>query len=64
MMSSIFNSSEKTNSDYSILTGIVVLYIVTVAVAATVILPNEENIVAGLIKSIIWPLYSITRILG
>ena len=63
-MSSIFNSREKANTDYSILTGIVVLYIVTVAVAATVILPNEENIFAGLIKSMIWPLYGITRILG
>jgi hypothetical protein len=39
------------------------VYLVTVMVAATFILPLEEHIVAGLIKAAIWPLYLLAYVL-
>ncbi len=58
----VFTKS-KSHDRNGINTGLFVLYLVTVAVAATVIIPNEEKIILGVLKSFIWPLYLITKVL-
>ncbi len=53
------NKEIRNNSNYS---GLFVIYLVTVAVAFTVIIPNEDVWYLGIIKATIWPLYAITKI--
>lgn len=55
------NFTNISNSNY---TGVFVIYLVSAGVAATVILPGEEFWYFGIIKSLIWPLYSLARILS
>lgn len=47
------------NSNYL---GVLVIYLVTSAVAATLIFPGEEYWYFGVIKSLLWPLYCITKL--
>jgi hypothetical protein len=55
------NFSNIGNSSYI---GIFVIYLVSAAVAATVILPGEEYWYFGVIKSMVWPFYSIAKMLS
>ncbi len=55
------NFSSVGNSSYI---GIFVIYLVSAAVAATVILPGEEYWYFGVIKSLVWPLYSLAKLIS
>lgn len=46
------------NSNYF---GVFVIYLVSSAVAAILIFPGEEYWYFGVIKSLFWPLYCITK---
>ena len=56
-------SDNRNYGDYSYYTGLLVIYLLTAAVAATVILPGEEYWYFGILKSLIWPLYMMTKFL-
>ena len=63
-MINVFSKSKhKTQTTYSNYTGVIVLYIISAILAATLILPNEENLIAGSIKAIVWPLYLTSKVL-
>jgi hypothetical protein len=49
------------NSSY---VGLFVIYLVSAAVAATVILPGEEHWYFGVIKSCLWPLYVLAKLIS
>jgi hypothetical protein len=59
-----FLSNQKLRKEYSTYTGLAAIYIVTIGIAATVIIPVEENLIVAVFKSTIWPLYSLTKILS
>lgn len=54
----------RTYTDYSNYTGVLVIYLVSIAVAATVIFPSEEYWYFGILKSILWPFYGLTKFLS
>jgi hypothetical protein len=50
----------RISSNYS---GLFVIYLVSIVVAFTVIIPNEEVWYFGILKASLWPLYAITKII-
>lgn len=54
----------KTKSEYKsgVTTGLLTIYFLTVVVAATAIIPGEEKTILGIIKSLLWPFYLITKL--
>ena len=54
------NNYHKTYSNY---TGLILIYLVSVFVALTTIIPGEEHWYLGIFKASIWPLYVMTKIL-
>lgn len=54
----------KTKSEYKsgVTTGLLTIYFLTVVVAATAIIPGEEKIILGIIKSLLWPFYLVTKL--
>jgi hypothetical protein len=54
------NNYYKSYSNYS---GLVVIYLVSVLVALTTIIPGEEHWYLGMFKASIWPLYVMTKVL-
>jgi hypothetical protein len=55
------NFSNISNSNY---TGVFVIYLVSAAVAATIIFPGEEYWYFGIIKSLLWPLYGTAKMIS
>ena len=53
---------QKKVRDYSTYTGIIVIYLVSALVAFTVIIPDEEIWYWGIVKALIWPLYTIAKL--
>jgi hypothetical protein len=53
----------KYYGDYSNYSGVVVIYLVSAAVAATMIFPGEEHWYICAVKALIWPLYLISKVL-
>lgn len=56
------SSKHKFQQERGVTFGLFVIYLVLCLVAATVILPYEENVIAGIIKSLVWPFYLITKL--
>ena len=55
------NFSNVHNSNYI---GISVIYLVSAAIAATLILPEDEYWYLGVIKSLLWPLYRRAKLIS
>lgn len=53
---------QKEVKDNSIYKGLIVIYLVSTLIAFTVIIPDEEFWYLGIVKALIWPLYTVTRI--
>lgn len=53
----------KYYDDYSNYGGLIIIYLVSVAVATTIIFPGEEHWYVAVIKAIVWPLYLTSKIL-
>lgn len=49
--------------DYSNYSGLIVIYLLSIAIAATLTVPGEDHWYIGIFKAIIWPLYLISKIL-
>lgn len=62
MINLSMKSENRQREDYSNYTGLFVIYLITAAVAATTILPEEEYWYFGLLKSLIWPFYLLTKL--
>ena len=62
-MNTFMKPRNKYYDDYSNYSGLVVIYLVSAAVAATMIFPGEEHWYIGIVKAILWPLYMLTKIL-
>jgi hypothetical protein len=56
------SSKHKFQQESGVNFGLFVIYLISSLIAATVILPNEENVIAGIIKSLVWPFYLITKL--
>lgn len=63
MLNAFMKPKNKYYGAYSNYSGVVTIYLVTVAIAATMIIPGEEHWYFGLAKALIWPLYSIAKFL-
>jgi hypothetical protein len=56
-------SENRHYEDHSNYSGLLVIYLVTAAVAATAIFPGEEYWYFGILKSLLWPFYIMTKFL-
>ncbi len=63
MLNLFLKSKNSVSEDYSNYTGLIVIYLLTAAIAATVIVPNEDYWYFGIAKSLVWPLYLMTKFL-
>lgn len=61
-----FKPKNNYYKDYSLTTAMLAIYLFTVLIAACLIIPNQEegSFFTGVLKAIIWPLYSLFSILG
>lgn len=44
--------------------ALITIYLITVLIASTIIIPNAESIGLGVLQSIIWPLVFFVYIIG
>lgn len=52
----------KKRSDNSNYSGLIIVYMVSIAIAFVLIFPTEDIWYFGLLKATIWPLYLVTKI--
>lgn len=50
--------------DYTNYSGLLTIYLLTCCVAATVIIPDQEYWYYGVLKALVWPLYTLTKVIG
>lgn len=55
-------SKSKEEYKSGVSSALFTIYFVTVVVAATAIIPGEEKLISGLLKSLLWPFYLVTKL--